>query len=80
MGLLEDLNNESNFKHPRRAWCSVCLMIAKLGKDEAKAFTERLGDKHVSNTALSRVLKANSIDISDGTISRHRRGECQGVA
>lgn len=80
MGLLEDLNNESNFKHPRRAWCSVCLMLESLNKDERKAFTDRLADKNVSNTALSRVLKANDISISDGTISRHRRGECQGVA
>jgi hypothetical protein len=80
MGLLEDLGNESNFKAARRSWCSVCLLITTLSDKEAKAFTDRLADKHVANTALSRVLKANGHDISDGTLSRHRRGECQGVA
>jgi hypothetical protein len=80
MGLLEDLGNESNFKAARRSWCSVCLLLTTIDKAEAKALTERLQDKHVANTALSRVLKANGHEISDGTLSRHRRGECQGVA
>ena len=80
MGLLEDLGNESNFKAARRSWCSVCLLLTTIDKEEAKALTERLKDKHVANTALSRVLKANGHEISDGTLSRHRRGECQGVA
>lgn len=80
MGLLDDLNNETNFVHPRRAWCSVCKLIESLPKAEGEAFASKLLEPHITNTALSRVLKANGHDVSDGTISRHRRKECHGVS
>ena len=80
MGLLEDLCNESNFPVTRRAWCSVCELLKKIGHTERKALISRLENKAITHISLSVVLKNNGYEISDSTIGRHRRGVCQGVA
>ena len=80
MGLLDDLKNENNFIAVRRAWCSVCTLIAKLPKEEGKILKERVDNLEITHRALSKVLKANGHNVSDGTLGRHRRGDCQGVA
>ncbi len=80
MGLLDDLTNENNFLHVRRAWCSVCALISKLSKEEAKALQDRMDNPSVSHRALSKILKTNGHDVTEGTLGRHRRGDCQGVA
>ena len=80
MGLLEDLGDESNFPVTRRAWCTVCEMFKKVSPEEAKILEERFANKAITHVSLSIVLRKNGFDISDGTIGRHRRGLCQGVA
>lgn len=80
MGLLEDLNNESNFPKQVRAWCSVCTELEKMNAKEREALLTRFADKNISHIALSKVLRANGIDLSDSVIGRHRRGICKGVA
>ena len=80
MGLLDDLNNENNFLHSRRAWCSVCTLIEKLPTEESKALKEKMANPSIAHRALSKILKANGYDVTDGTLGRHRRGDCQGVA
>jgi len=80
MGLLEDLNNESNFPPQVRAWCSVCTMMEQVSKEERKAIQERFDNRAISHIALSKVLRANGYDLSDSVIGRHRRGACKGVA
>jgi hypothetical protein len=80
MGLLDDLKNESNFVHSRRAWCSVCTLISKLSKEETEVLKEKMSNTSITHSALSKVLKANGYNITEGTLGRHRRGDCQGVA
>lgn len=80
MGLLEDLSDESKFPKQVRAWCSVCTEIEKMNEQERKALLLRFEDKNISHIALSKVLRANGIDLSDSVIGRHRRGVCKGVA
>jgi hypothetical protein len=80
MGLLEDLGNDSNFPHSRRAWCSVCELLKKLPLKENQALQARMGNKNITHMAISSVLTNNGYPISDSTIGRHRRGRCSGVA
>jgi hypothetical protein len=80
MGLLEALVNEGNFPKTRRSFCSVCNLLGSLDIKEREALEARMSDKQVSHTALSLVLRSNGHDISDGTIGRHRRKVCGGVA
>lgn len=79
MGLLEDLNNESNFPKAARANCSVCILLETLTEQEGYALNKRFADKNTSHIALSKVLKNNGIEISDSVIGRHRRGVCSGT-
>lgn len=79
MGLLEDLDNDSNFPHPRRAWCSVCELLKQLPPKESQALKLRMDNKNITHMSISGVLKNNGYEISDTTIGRHRRGRCTGV-
>lgn len=79
MGLLDDLNDETNFKVVR-SWCSTCTMLAELSDKEREAIQLRLDDKNITHASLSAVLKKHGYNISGDTLGRHRRGMCSGVA
>jgi len=79
VGLLDDLKNKENFVHSSRGKCTFCTFLATISKEEAKLITERVEDKNITSSSLSRVLRKNGYDLSDGVISRHRRGECLGT-
>lgn len=79
MGLLDDLNEDSNFISMPGARCSVCLMMTELDEPTREKLRFRFADKRVTGTSLSRVLSANGYKITEGTINRHRRGECRGA-
>lgn len=80
MGLLEDLGNESNFPKAKRAWCTVCELIKDLPEKESNAFIARMEIKSITHASLALVLKKNGHEISQSTVSRHRRGLCVGDA
>ena len=80
MGLLDDLSNVESFGKAQSNYCGVCTLLGDLPKDESKLLHERMADAKVSHTALSRILKENGYNISDGVMGRHRRGVCSGVA
>lgn len=79
MGLLEDLSDESNFPKTKRAWCSVCLLLANLPAKESELLQARMSLKQITHISISEVLKKNGYEIGDSTIGRHRRGICSGV-
>ena len=79
MGLLDDLNNADNFVHSSRGKCTFCTFLETLPKPEGEALKLRVADKNITSAAVGRVLKANGHDISEGVISRHRRGDCRGA-
>ena len=76
MGLLNDLKNDNNFLHSSRGKCTFCTFLETLGTVEKQAVIERVADKNITSSSLSRVLKANGHNINEGVISRHRRGDC----
>lgn len=79
MGLLEDLENESNFPIGSKQKCSVCMLLLGLPNKERNLLQSRFENKKISHTTLHKVLKNNDIHISDSVIGRHRRGVCAGV-
>jgi hypothetical protein len=80
VGLLEDLGNESNFPKAKRAWCSICELIKDLPEKESEVFVARMLIKDITHSSLALVLKKNGYEISQSTVSRHRRGLCSGDA
>jgi hypothetical protein len=78
VGLLDDLNDKENFVHSSRGKCTFCTFLETISKEEAKLISERAADKNITSSALSRVLRKNGYNLTDGVVSRHRRGECLG--
>jgi hypothetical protein len=79
VGLLDDLKNKDNFVHSSRGKCTFCTFLETLGKAESEAVKERVSDKNITSASLSRVLRQNGHNLSEGVISRHRRGDCRGA-
>ena len=79
MGLLDDLNNADNFVHSSRGKCTFCTFLETLPKPEAEAVKVKVADKNITSSSLSRVLRANGYNLSEGVVSRHRRGDCRGA-
>ena len=80
MGLLDDLTNDSSFGKAQSHYCGVCTLLTTLSKEESKALQMRIDDNSIPHTSLSRVLKNNGYNISDGVLGRHRNKGCSGVA
>lgn len=76
MALLDDLKNASLFAHPTGGKCTFCTFLETLSKADKTALQVRLDDKSTTSASLSRVLKKNGHNISEGVVSRHRRGDC----
>lgn len=75
MGLVDDLNDASNFAEPSRTRCKVCDLLEELSIEDGLALTTRLNDKKAGHTAISDVLIKNGYQISRSAVSRHRKAE-----
>jgi|LakMenEpi05Aug10_1017310.scaffolds.fasta_scaffold13302_2 hypothetical protein len=80
MGLLDDLSNVESFGKAQSLFCGVCTLLGELPQAECDALVATMAKPKVSHTALSKLLKENGYNISDGVMGRHRRGVCSGVA
>ena len=80
MGLLDDLSNVQAFGKAQSLFCAVCCLLGELPDIEREALIKSMAQPKIGHTTLSRVLKENGYNISDGVIGRHRRGMCTGVA
>lgn len=80
MGLLDDLSNVESFGKVQSLYCGMCKLLKELPTNEREALDERMKDERIGHALLSRILKQNGYNISDGVIGRHRRGLCTGVA
>lgn len=78
MGLIEDLNDKDNFVHSSKGKCTFCTLLETLPKEEVKAIANRVDDKNITSASLSRVLRKNGFNLSEGVVSRHRRKACDG--
>ena len=80
MGLLDDLKDEKKLAKLPNANCTTCDLLIALPKAEREALEARLNDRTITHASISRVLRANGYDIKEGTLGRHRKNGCQGVA
>lgn len=75
MGLLDELNDPSNFTgQGNRFRCSVCELVKELPEKEAEVLKKRLLDTKVGHSNISDVLIRNGFMIGRGAIARHRKG------
>ena len=75
MGLLDELNDPSNFTgQGNRFRCSVCELVKELSEKEAEVLKKRLLDTKVGHSNISDVLIRNGFMIGRGAIARHRKG------
>ncbi len=80
MGLLDDLKDQKKLAKLPNAYCVTCDLLLALPEEERIALEETLNDKTITHASISRILRANGYDIKEGTLGRHRKDGCQGVA
>lgn len=73
-GLLEEIlaNNQGR----TGTVCAVKKVLNSMSADDAKVLRDAIDNPLIKATAIYKALKARGFQISDGTISRHRRKEC----
>jgi hypothetical protein len=76
MGLKEALAASTRQRPGYR--CGVCKLLDDLPKDDADALREALADPQVQGAQIARALHAEGIDVSQHSVQRHRRQDCQG--
>jgi hypothetical protein len=76
MSLADDLENEEIYSKPQSLFCGVCKLLTTLSEKEVELLQSKMNDQLVTHMALSRILKKNGYNISDGVMGRHRRGLC----
>ena len=64
-------------KGPR---CTVCQLLSDLDDANAAVLHAALADANYTHNGIARALRAEGYQVGAGTISRHRKGECVGVA
>lgn len=74
MGLADALAAEMARGHAKR--CYVCTMLDTLPPEDAKALVAALGDKRLSNVAITRALNSEGHTVYQHSVGRHRRREC----
>jgi hypothetical protein len=79
MGLLDDLNNIKDFTKSGGARCTACVLLDSLTENEADLLSKLMKNPDVAYSAISRALKSNGHIVSQGTIARHAKGECNGA-
>lgn len=62
---------------PRTAVCSIFKIKQNMNKEDLATFEAVLYDRIIKASVLERALKKEGIDLSQGTITRHRNGWCK---
>ena len=73
MGLLDDFKNEGVRPRVR---CQVAVVLDTMSKADAADLRAAMGDITVTGAAIERVLARRNVKLSQGSITRHRRGQC----
>jgi hypothetical protein len=59
--------------------CVTCSTLASLPDDDAATLRELLDDRAVSSSIIAEACKrAGYPQLTEGTLKRHRRGDCRG--
>lgn len=70
---LDDFANESK---PSRSPCSMAEVRAALSPSDLKALDQALATPGFTHAAIARVLRRAGHQVAQGTVSRHRLGNC----
>jgi len=79
MGFLSEAKEYQKTKK-RFSKCLAGLIADKMDEELLADYLEALADETIASTSLSTVLKRRGIEISDTTVSRHRKGICSCVS
>jgi len=79
MGLADSLK-EANSTAPKNSICSVSKAKEGMEKEDILVLDVALYDRNIKASVLGRALRKEGIDISEGTITRHRNGWCKTCA
>lgn len=60
---------------PQRFTCAVRTLLETLSQDDAKILSDAINSDWPAK-GLSSALRARKVVLSDGSISRHRKGLC----
>lgn len=72
MSLRDEL---SQYRYGPSRTCTVQTVLEHAGEDRDE-IAELLNDKRVTAASLGRLLRSHGYEISQGSITRHRRKEC----
>ena len=62
---------------PKNVVCSVTKAKSKMSKEDIVTLDVALYDRDIKASVLGRALRAEGIDVTEGTITRHRNGWCK---
>ena len=58
--------------------CTMCRLLLSLPKDDARDLSDALADHDTFTSAgIARALRDEGHACKEGSVSRHRRGECR---
>lgn len=76
MGLADSLKAEIQ-EAPTHAICSIVKCKETMTKEDIATLDAALYDRGIKASVLGRALRKEGIDITEGTITRHRNGGCK---
>ena len=76
MGLADSIKQEV-INSPRAAICSVTKAKESMKPEDIVILDKALLDRSIKASVLGRALHKEGIDITQGTITRHRNGWCK---
>jgi len=62
---------------PKNVICSVTKAKENMAKEDIATLEVALYDRNIKASVLGRALRKEGIDITEGTITRHRNGWCK---
>ncbi len=62
---------------PKNVICSVTKAKENMEKEDILTLEIALYDRNIKASVLGRALRKEGIDITEGTITRHRNGWCK---
>ena len=74
---LADSLKEMNKIAPKNSICSITKAKEKMSKEDITVLESSLYDRNIKASILGRALRKENIDITEGTITRHRNGGCK---
>lgn len=56
--------------------CRVCVIVRMLSGPDQQALADAMADPRLTTSAITRALKSEGHEVSQTSVGRHRKGEC----